>query len=224
MGRDQWSGDRPNLEVIHKNLGRPLAAIKVHHQAIDVSIFEAGKSRPFLIAEAKRHKRQIHAGIAGSTIALVQDVGGVPAVMVSTSGFSHAASNHLSSEGIAHFTITLKEAQGLRWIPMIEAKFALDREFREVSGHLMEALRNGDPAPFLDSDLPYEEWLAVLHFGVSRFPEAAGGILRVLAREHFDDGVRFNSVQLLDDAGQLKSADINGSNATLKILSFCAKS
>jgi hypothetical protein len=29
-----------------------------------------------------------------------------------------------------------------------------------------------------------------------------------LAREHFDEGVRFNSVQLLDDAGQLEAADI----------------
>ena len=180
---------------------------KVRRQ-VDVSIFEAGKSQPFLIVEAKRHKRPINAGIAGSTIALVQDVGRVPAVMISTSGFSRAASNHLGSEGIAHFTITLKEAQGLRWIPMIEENFAVDREFREVSGHLVEALRNRDAALFLDNDLPYEEWLAVINFGLSRFPEAAASVLKTLAREHFDDGVRFNSVQLLDDANQLEAADV----------------
>jgi len=126
---------------------------------VDVSIFETGKSQPFLIVEAKRHKRPIDVGIAGSTIALVQDVGRVPTVMISTSGFSRAASNHLGTEGIAHFTITLKEAQGLHWIPMVEEKFAVDREFREVSGNLVEALRNGDAAPFLDNGLPYEEWL-----------------------------------------------------------------
>jgi hypothetical protein len=176
---------------------------------VDVGIFETGKSQPFLIGEAKRHKRPIDAGIAGSTIALVQDVGGVPAVMISTSGFSRAASNHLGTEGIAHFTITLKEAEGLLWIPMVEEKFAVDREFREISGHLVEALRNGDAAPFLDNDLPYEEWLAILSCGQSLFPESTGSILRVLAREHFDDGVRFNSVQLLDDADQLEAADID---------------
>jgi hypothetical protein len=180
---------------------------KVRRQ-VDVSIFEAEKSRPFLIVEAKRHKRPIDAGVAGSTIALVQDVGRVPAVMISTSGFSLAASNHLGSEGVAHFTITLKEAQGLRWIPMIEENFAVDREFREVSGHLVEALRNSDAAPFLDNDLPYEEWLAVIYFGLSRFHEAAGSVLKILAREHFDDGMRFNAVQLLDDANQLEAADI----------------
>jgi hypothetical protein len=54
---------------------------------IDVSVFEAGQSVPMLIAEAKRHGRPVDAVKAGSTIALVQDVGGVPAVMVSTSVF-----------------------------------------------------------------------------------------------------------------------------------------
>jgi hypothetical protein len=33
---------------------------------IDISIFETGKSQPSLIVEAKRHKRPIDAGIAGS--------------------------------------------------------------------------------------------------------------------------------------------------------------
>jgi hypothetical protein len=32
---------------------------------VDVGIFETGKSQPFLIGEAKRHKRPIDAGIAG---------------------------------------------------------------------------------------------------------------------------------------------------------------
>jgi hypothetical protein len=57
--------------------------------------------------------------------------------------------------------------------------------------------------------VPYEEWLAILSCGQSLFPESTGSILGVLAREHFDDGVRFNSVQLLDDADQLEAADID---------------
>src|SRR3984893_18347624 len=87
---------------------------------------------------------------------------------------------------------------------------------REVSRHLfiprrplIASILNGDAAPFLYNDLPYEEWLAILSCGQSLFPEAAGCVLMVLAREHFDDGVRFNSVQLLDDADQLEAADID---------------
>jgi hypothetical protein len=203
--RTQWP---PPLFVAKHNIRISGHKTKVRRQ-VDVSIFETGKSQPFLIVEAKRHKRPIDAGIAGSTIALVQDVGAVPAVMISTSGFSRAASNYLGTEGIAHFTITLKEAEGLRWIPIVEEKFALDREFREVSGHLVEALRNGDAAPLLDNDLPYEEWLATLYSGLSLFPEPTGSVLRVLAREHFDDGVRFNSVLLLEEADRLEAADID---------------
>jgi len=175
---------------------------------IDVSVFEAGENKPFLIAEAKRHRRRIDAGRAGSTIALVQDVGEVTAIMVATSGFSVAAENHLAAEGIEYLTLTLKEAQGLRWIPFVEEKFVADRQFRELSGDLVEALRNEDIDPFLDNDLPYDEWVAVVECGLSRFPKSATKILKIVAQRHVDDGVRFNVIQLLDDAGGLSSADI----------------
>jgi hypothetical protein len=143
-------------------------------------------------------------------IALVQDVGGIPAVMVATSGFSVAAENHLSSEGIEYLTITLKEAKGLRWIPFVEKKFIPDGQFRELSGHLVEALRKGDVGFFINSDLPYEEWLAVVACGQSLFPELTTNVLRTVAQEHLDDGVRFNAIMLLDEAGQLSGSDIEG--------------
>lgn len=175
---------------------------------IDVAVFEAAEPKPFLIIEAKRRGRAIDLVGAGATIALARDVGGIPAIMVSTSGFSSRAKNYLAAEGIGHLTITLTEANGLRWIPLVEEKFAVDHAFREISGHLVEALRNGDPEPFLDTDLPYEEWLAVMECGQSRFLDATARVLKSLAQDHPDDGVRFNAVQLLDDAGQLTGQDV----------------
>jgi hypothetical protein len=202
--RTEWPP--PRFEVKHniKLLGKKT---KVRRQ-IDISIFEAGDRQPFLIVEAKRYRRAIHVGIAGATIALVQDVGDIPAVMVSTSGFSVAAENHLDAENIRHLTITLRDAQGLRWIPLVEQKFDVDREFRLVSGDLVEALRNGIADPFLDTDIPYEEWLAVVACGQSLFPISTAAVLKRLAREHFDDGVRFNVVMLLDEAGELGMEDL----------------
>jgi len=202
--RTEWPP--PRFEVKHniKLLGKKT---KVRRQ-IDISIFEAGHHQPFLIVEAKRYGRAIHIGTAGTTIALVQDVGGIPAVMVSTSGFSVAAENHLDAENIGHMTITLRDAQGLRWITLVEQKFAVDREFRHVSGELVEALRNGIADPFLDTDTPYEEWLAVVACGQSLFPISTAAVLKCLAREHFDDGVRFNAVMLLDEAGGLEMEDL----------------
>jgi hypothetical protein len=93
-------------------------------------------------------------------------------------------------------TITLTEAQGLRWIPLVEEKFAVDREFRSVSGDLVEALRNGDAAPFIDADIPYEEWLAVIAVGRSLFPESSARVLKSLAREHYDDAARYNAMSM----------------------------
>jgi hypothetical protein len=168
-----------------------------------------GESETRLVDRGQATQAAIDSVHAGATIALVRDVGAVPAVMVATAGFSRAARNYLAAECIGHLTITLTEAQGLRWIALVEDAFAVDHEFREVSCHLVEALRTGNAAPFLDeTGLPYEEWLAVFATGLSRFPDTTAHVLKELAREHFDDTVRFNAVQLLDDADELASADI----------------
>ena len=172
---------------------------------IDAAVFEAGAREPFLIVEAKRRKRRIELGIAGATIALVRDVGSIPAVMVSTSGVATAAQRYLTAEGIDHVTLTIPRAKAMLWIPLVMQRFPADRTFREVAGHLVEALRNGDVGPFLDSDIPYEEWLAVMSCGQSLFPESANRLIKQLALEHFDDGVRYNAVLLLDEAGALSS-------------------
>jgi hypothetical protein len=202
--RTYWPAPR---YLVKHNTRLPGQKTKAHRQ-IDISVFEAGQSMPFLIAEVKRHGRVVDAVRAGSTIALVQDVGGLPAVMVSTSGFSVAAENHLTAEGIELLKITLKEAKGLRWIPFIEQKFILDREYREVSGGLLEAARLGSAAPFLETELPFEQWLAVLISGQSIFPDRCASILNTLARDHFDDGVRYNAIALLEEAGQLSPSEI----------------
>jgi hypothetical protein len=199
----------PPRYVVKHNTRLPGKKTKASRQ-IDISVFEAGTPEPVLIAEAKRHGRPIDAVKAGSTIALVQDVGGLPAVMVSTSDFSLAAENHLAAEGIEFLKITLTEARGLRWIPFIEQKFILDREYRELSGHLVEAVRVGNAAPFLENDLTFENWTAALVSGQSIFPDRCAGILKTLARDHFDDGVRYNAIALLEEAGQLTTAEIEG--------------
>ena len=104
--------------------------------------------------------------------------------------------------------ITIKEAEALRWIPYVEKEFAVDRAFREITGHLVESLRDGNPHVFFDAGLPYEEWLAVFQVGLLRFPVSTCNVLRALAREHPDSGVRFNAVQLLGEAGALNDSDI----------------
>jgi hypothetical protein len=84
---------------------------KVRRQ-IDIAVFEAGRAKPFLIGEAKKHHRRIDAVTAGSTIALVQDVG-LPAFLVATSGFSVAAENHLQSEGIESLRVCPRTSCGI---------------------------------------------------------------------------------------------------------------
>jgi hypothetical protein len=106
-----------------------------------------------------------------------------PAITVTSSDFSHGALNYLGAEGIDHLTIKLDEARGLNMIPLIERAFALDNAFREVSGHLVEALRRGNAEPFLaDTDLPYEEWLAVMKTALDLFHDADAFMADIVAK------------------------------------------
>lgn len=170
---------------------------------IDIAIYESGQPVPVMLVEVKRHRRAINANVAGSTIALYQDVGHCPTVMVSTSGFSLAAKNHLASERISHLTITLAEARGLRWIPEVERRFAVAAAFKIVAGDLTEALRSNNAVPFLDDGVPFEEWLAIFATGLSKFPGPTVAVLKQIATSHFDDAHRFNAVQLLLEEGAL---------------------
>lgn len=203
----------PQFRVVHDVRLKGLKT-KAERQ-IDIGVFEADSANPVLIVEAKRHKRPIDAVRAGATIALVRDVGDVPSVMVATAGFSPAATNFLGAEGIAHLTIKLTEAKGLRWVPHIKRAFAVDDQFREISGHFVEALRLGDFAPFLDeTGLPYEEWRAVMLTALGLFPMMSARVLHAVARDHYDDALRFNAIQLLDDADLLTVSDISALLAT----------
>lgn len=170
---------------------------------IDVAVFERGQTSPFLIVEAKRHARPINVGVAGSTVSMVQDVGSVPAIMISTNGFTRAAQNLLAADGIRHLTLSILQATALKWVPALKARFALDREFALVSAEFVEALRIANAQPFEDEVLPYEEWLAIIDTGLCVFPSQTRAILRSIARDHLNDGYRYNAIQLLAEENAL---------------------
>lgn len=174
---------------------------------LDIAVFESNSETPAFVVEAKRYKRPVNVTTAGSIVALVQDIGGTRTIVASATGFSVAARNHLGSEGIDYIQITLDHAKALQWVPFFEEKFAIDREFKKASGFLMEALRTGDPEPFLGADIPYEEWLAVMACGEEHFPNNTWDMLKRLARDHVDDGVRFNSILILMDANALSPSE-----------------
>ncbi len=153
----------PQFEVRHNV--RLRGAKSRSKRQIDLAVFGSGDPAPLLLVEAKKHRRRIDVGVAGSTIALVTDVDDVPAIMVSTGGFSPAAERYLGTAEIGHLTITLPQARALRWIPVLEEQFAIDRGFKLLSGELVEALRSGDAAAFEDVALPYEDWMTVMYTG-----------------------------------------------------------
>ncbi|MEA2886186.1 MAG: hypothetical protein QOD11_546 [Bradyrhizobium sp.] len=50
--------------------------------------------------------------------------------------------------------------------------------------------------------------MAALQTSQAAFSDRAGRMLKALAQSHFDDGVRFNAIQLLAEAGQLRNDEI----------------
>ena len=163
---------------------------------------------PFLLIEAKRRGRAIDLQHAGATIALVQDVGRLPTIMVSSSGYSSAAIMHLEAEGIQHLTLTLTDAAALRWVQLVESYFLIDAEYRVLSGRLVEALRVGDCGAFLDLETPSEEWLATMYVGLDMFADTSRTVLLAIAAQHYDDGVRWNAINLAEDHGFLSARDL----------------
>lgn len=70
----------------------------------------------------------------------------------------------------------------------------------------MEALRSHAIEIFLDKDLPFEEWLAVLAIGRRKYPYETVSALREIAMRHSDSGHRFNAIQILDERDQIDEA------------------
>jgi hypothetical protein len=193
---------------------------------VDVGVFAKGSADPQLIVEAKRYTRPINLTVAGSILACVQDLGSPPTIVASTSGFSAGAKNHLEAEGIGYIKITVAQAEGLRWIPLLMQKFGMDTAYAEASGRLLQAIKIQNAQPFLETEVPYEEWLAVMACGEDQFPESTWHILKVLARNHHDDGVRFNSISILIDAGvvsELEANELAGSETDADCLALLAQ-
>lgn len=166
---------------------------------IDAAVFAPPAPQPIFIAEAKMHRRGIDVGTAGMIISLVKDVGPARGVPATTSGSSCSPEHCLAHEGIQHLIITISRAECLQWISHLRSRFPGDSAFMEVSGGLIEAIRKKEPAPLLECDVPYEEWLAVADLGSSTFVANAAYVFSVIAREHYDAGHRFNAIQLLDE-------------------------
>jgi hypothetical protein len=164
--------DWPSPRFIIKHDIRLIGSKSNSRRQIDISIFETGKAEPLFIIEAKMHKRPVDLIRAGSTIALVQDVGRIPAVMVSTSGFSASAAQHLTSEGIRHFTIALEDANTLSWMPIIKEKFAVKEDFSEIAPYMVKALQSGVAETDAFEHLSYDAFTALMEFGQSYWPKA----------------------------------------------------
>lgn len=109
----------------------------------------------------------------------------------------------MKAEGIRHLTFTLLQARAVGWVPSLKSRFALDREFALLSGEFVEALRTGDATPFEDEVLPYDEWIAVIDTGLCNFPHETTTILKSIAREHLNDGHRYNALQILAEENAL---------------------
>ena len=167
---------------------------------IDTGIVNRETGDLHLIIEAKRYSRKVSVDTAGAFVSLRNDVAQVPGLMVTTLGFSNAAKNLLRENEIDCLVVTVCRAQSLRWLERIRKLFPLDRTFAVICGEFFEAMRKGYTLPWLDeSEIGYEEWLAVTRACMEQYPRQAVKVLRHVARLHTDPGHRWNAVQILNE-------------------------
>ncbi|MGY6645043.1 MAG: hypothetical protein ACXIVD_07460 [Salinarimonas sp.] len=171
---------------------------------IDVAVWDVAGNLQFVV-EAKMHRRKIALDTAGEALSIIQDVRmhGSGGIVVASAGFSVAAARLLAGLGINSVQVTIGCARAANWIPELQKIFPIDAEFKIASGELMEALRSHGIEIFLDKDLPFEEWLAVLAIGRRKYPYETVSALREIAKRHSDSGHRFNAIRILDEMDQI---------------------
>jgi hypothetical protein len=173
---------------------------------LDVAAYRLDESRPFLVVDAKRRKRKLHVQDAEAFIGLIDDIGAASGGLVAPLGSSDAAKRRAQAAAVRVDVLTVEEALTHKWLKTARELSPLDWHFHP---HLAVTLRllheAATPVAIIDSleSVPFEEWETLVSYALGEHTKQAQALLVVVARDHHDDGWRFNAIRHLHDAGLL---------------------
>lgn len=173
---------------------------------LDVAAYRLGEHSPFLIADAKRHKKRLDVTDAEAFIGMVDDVGAGIGILVSPKGFSKASVRRAKAAANQVMIMTIEQALAYKWLPVAREIYPYDWGFHENLAHAVRSINEGGDPEIMEQALdtvPYDEWDAFVRFALDQYPSEAKTFLAAVAKSHADAGWRFNAVQHLIGADLL---------------------
>lgn len=179
---------------------------------LDVAVYRADESHPFLVAEARRWSRPISVELIDCFIGKLDDIGPETKIglLVGLKGFSEGAKRRAAGSEIELLVLSADEALEMNLRPIARQIYPWDWAFHsELAAALLSLQRNEDPATIIEKieRIAYEEWLSFVQYGLQNHPCEAIDFLRFIALNHPDAGWRFNAVQRLIDSSSLSQLD-----------------
>jgi hypothetical protein len=176
------------------------------NRQLDVAAYKLAESHPFLVVDAKRRRRKLHVQDVEAFIGLIDDIGAGIGGLVAPLGSSDAAKRRAQAAAVQVDVLTIEEALRHKWLKTARELSPMDWHFRP---DLFTALRllhvNAAPLAIIESleVVPFEEWDALVAYALREHPSQAQHLLRIIAKDHPDDGWRFNAIRHLEEAGLL---------------------
>ncbi len=183
---------------------------KVKRQ-LDVVVYRANQSIPFFAADAKRHTRKIDVSRVECFLGQLEDVGIMIGLLTSPSGATAGAKRRALASSINLSVMSTDEARKMNWRTVARGLYPWDWTFHpQLAEGLFHLHEKHEPRLIIDSleGIPFEEWSRFVTYGFENELPETEDFLRFVALHHYDDGWRFNAVQLLIEAGKLRTLDI----------------
>jgi hypothetical protein len=178
---------------------------------LDVAVFRAGASHPFLVVDAKHWEGRLDVADIEAFLGLVDDVDAQLGVLVASSGFSKSSHSRVKGarQPIDLQIISAEDALRYDWLRAGRALFPADWAFHERLGEALRLIEvAGDVAAISEvlESVAFEEWETFVMQALRKQLVEANAFLRWVARWHFDDGWRFNAIRILSEEGLLDEA------------------
>jgi hypothetical protein len=178
---------------------------------LDAAAYRVGTSRPFLIADAKRHSTKLDVKDVEAFMGMVDDVGAGMGLLVAPMGFTKAAARRAAAASTYVWIMTIEEALTCKWLPLAREIYPHDWVLREELALAVRRLHGKtSPGDVIDALEPiaFEEWDAFVGYALAHHQPEAVTLLHAIAGNHVEDGWRFNAVRHLLDSSNLDEPKI----------------
>jgi hypothetical protein len=179
---------------------------------LDAAAYRVGMSKPFMIADAKRHSGKLDVKEVEMFIGMIDDVGANMGLLVAPAGFTKAAARRAAAASTHVWVMTVEEALTCKWLSLAREIYPHDWIFREKLAlalrRLYEYKDQGVVVEALES-IAFEEWESFVAYALSNHQAEAFTLLRAIAANHVEEGWRFNALRHLLNQGNLNQHEVS---------------